>query len=192
MHLTSQSRAVPPHALADASVPIFAPRDALRSEGYLPLWHRIVHKPGEARLVDVRRQLAARSYFQAVLSSTDSEKVLTESARVSSMLDCFISVEQGSSCFAIACSESNSELVRLCLGFEICNSSTNRFYPRHITTHDVRFWSIRRWNFKLKSIVAQKLYDAHLDNWSNHCSSWNCCIGSWIWVCPRRCLFSTC
>ena len=36
-----------------------------------PVRHRIVHKPGEARLVDVRRQLVARSYFQAVLCSTD-------------------------------------------------------------------------------------------------------------------------
>ena len=69
-HLTSPSLAVPPHALADASVPILALRDALRSGGYLPVRHRIVHKPSEARLVDVRRQLAARSYFQAVLSRT--------------------------------------------------------------------------------------------------------------------------
>ena len=70
-HLTSPSRAVPPHALADAPVPIFALRDALRSEGYLPVRHRIVHKLGEARIVDVKRQLAAKSYFQTVLSSTD-------------------------------------------------------------------------------------------------------------------------
>ena len=69
--MTSPTRAVQPHALADASVPILALRDALRSGGYLPVRHRIVHKPGEARLVDVRRQLAARSYFQAVLSSKD-------------------------------------------------------------------------------------------------------------------------
>ena len=39
--------------------------------GILPVRHRIVHKLGEARLVDVGRQLAARSYFRAVLSSTD-------------------------------------------------------------------------------------------------------------------------
>ena len=70
-HLTSPSRAVPPHALADASVPILALRDALRSEGYLTVQHRIVHQPGEAPLVDVRRQLAARSYFEAVLFSKD-------------------------------------------------------------------------------------------------------------------------
>ena len=78
-HLTSPSRAVPPHALADRSEPILALRDALRSEGYLPVRHRIVHKPGEARLFDVRRQRAARSYFQAVLSSTDAVAKGTES-----------------------------------------------------------------------------------------------------------------
>ena len=104
---------------------------------------------------------------------TGSERVLTESARVSSMPDCFISVEQGSPSFACACSESNSELVRLFL----CST---HYHPA------CSFWSIRRWNFKFKFIVAKKWYDAHLDNWYNHCSSWNCCIGSGILVCPRK------
>ena len=39
--------------------------------GISPSSASIVHKPREARLVDVRRQLTARSYFQAVLSSKD-------------------------------------------------------------------------------------------------------------------------
>ena len=43
----------------------------LAFRGTSPVWHRFVHKPGEARLVDVRRQLTARSFFQAVPSSTD-------------------------------------------------------------------------------------------------------------------------
>ena len=40
--------------------------------------------------------------------------------------------------FASACSESNSELVRLCPGSGKCNSFTNRILPRHIATQDVR------------------------------------------------------
>ena len=40
--------------------------------------------------------------------------------------------------FASACSESNSELVRLCPGSEKWNSFTNRFFPRHIATQDIR------------------------------------------------------
>ena len=39
------------------------------------------------------------------------------------------------------------------------------------------FWSLRRWNFKFKSMIAKKLYDANIDDWSNYSSSWNCCIG---------------
>ena len=63
---------------------------------------------------------------------------MTGFARVSSVLDRFISAEQSSPSFAIACFESDSELVRLCLGSGICNLSSNRFFPRHIITQDVR------------------------------------------------------
>ena len=107
---------------------------------------------------------------------TGPHRVLTEFERVSSMPDCFISVEQGSPSLAIACRESNSELVRLYLGSGKRNSSSPFHHP------GCCFWSIRRWNFNDKSIVAKKLCDESSDNWSNHCSSWNCSFGSGIWV----------
>ena len=112
----------------------------------------------------------------AFVKHTGPHRVLTEFERVSSMPDCFISVEQGSPSLAIACRESNSELVRLYLGSGKRNSSSPFHHP------GCCFWSIRRWNFNDKSIVAKKLCDESSDNWSNHCSSWNCSIGSGIWV----------
>ena len=50
------------------------------------------------------------------LKYTGSGGVLDGLARVSSVLDCSNSAERGSPSFAIACSESNSQLVRLCPG----------------------------------------------------------------------------
>ena len=49
------------------------------------------------------------------------------------------SPEQRSLSFAKDVSKSKSELVGLCPGSLRCNSSTQRFIPRHITTQDVRF-----------------------------------------------------
>ena len=49
-----------------------------------------------------------------------------------------ILLERSAPSFASACPKSNPELVRLCPGSGICNSFTNRIFPRHITTQDVR------------------------------------------------------
>ena len=72
-------------------------------------------------------------------------RILNCLVRVSSVQDCSNSVEQDPSSFAIDRSVSNSVLMRLCLGFRKCNSSTNRFLPRHITTQNVRSGSVGDW-----------------------------------------------
>ena len=69
---------------------------------------------------------------------TGSEGIRDRFARVAQVLFGSNYVTKVSPSFAIACSESTSELARLCPGSGICNSFTNRFFPRHITTQDVR------------------------------------------------------
>ena len=72
------------------------------------------------------------------MKDAGSEGVLIGLALVSSVLDGSNSVEQGSSSFAIVCSETHADLLRLSPGFWTCNLFTNGFLPRHITTQDVR------------------------------------------------------
>ena len=80
---------------------------------------------------------------------------------------------------------SNSELVGLCPGSWRCNSSTERFFPRHITTQGPTLHG-RGWTLNFISADAKISYDTNLKDWSNYSLSWNRCKDSGILILTRK------
>ena len=126
---------------------------------------------------------------------TSSEYLLTEFvwifncvAWVSLMLDDgSIFADPVSLSFATGLSNSDSVLVRLCLGSLRRDSATWRIFPPHITTQEFRFGVVVDGIQNFNSMSAKKLYHVNLYDWSNSSSSWDCSINSGIWNSPREC-----
>ena len=52
------------------------------------------------------------------------------------------------------------------------------------------FWIIWWWNCNFKSTSVKNFYDLNFNDWSNNCSSRNCCKDSGSWVYSGKCKLS--
>ena len=111
---------------------------------------------------------------------------LATQAETVSWMPVFDCTKQSPLSLAFSCSESHSALVRWCSTVGICNSSTNRLFPLVIRTQDVRLGlfgdGIAISCPKLSRICTMW----NFSDWSNNCSSRNCCTCSGTWVCSRN------
>ena len=72
--------------------------------------------------------------------------------------------------------------------FGMCNSSTNRLFPLDIRTQDVRSGLFGDGISISNPWVPSHLYDVNFNDWSFHCFSKKCCMGSGLWVYSRMCV----